>query len=301
MLASQRGLALVITLLITAVLVTVVTELVYGVYISTSRATNFRDGQRAALLAASAVEMVGNKLDNYPEDEGTNITMEEEGLTFHYGEEDGAIDIRVIDEQGKVSLKIVHNKTGIPVDTNYDAYTRLLNLVDQDEWLLDTLADWIDEDDEPRTSGAEGIDYYRRVLPYYDPKNDDLDSVEELMMVKGYDNRVFSVLKPYVTVYTDGLVNINTAGKTVLMTLSDDMTETLVENIMDYRRETPFKEKTDLKNVPGFAALATDLLGKIDVKSNVYRIYARATVGEAIREVEAVVELGKGNLYWREM
>jgi len=55
--------------------------------------------------------------------------------------------------------------------------------------LVDALLDWLDEDDEPRPPGAES-DYYNTLNPGYYAKNGDLDTVEELLMVKGFSAAV---------------------------------------------------------------------------------------------------------------
>ena len=43
---AEAGFALVVTLLVTAVLVAVVVEFAYSVYVATARAANFSDSQR---------------------------------------------------------------------------------------------------------------------------------------------------------------------------------------------------------------------------------------------------------------
>ncbi len=48
----------------------------------------------------------------------------------------------------------------------------------------DSILDWLDEDDEPRDYGAEA-DYYLTLPTPYAPKNGPLDSIEELLLVKG--------------------------------------------------------------------------------------------------------------------
>jgi DNA uptake protein ComE-like DNA-binding protein len=52
------------------------------------------------------------------------------------------------------------------------------------EEIADAILDWIDPDDEPREYGAE-VDYYSGIVPAYAPKNGSLDTVEELLLVRG--------------------------------------------------------------------------------------------------------------------
>lgn len=51
--------------------------------------------------------------------------------------------------------------------------------------LIAALLDWLDEDDETRPGGAEN-EYYTTLEPAYYTKNGPLDTVEELLLVKGW-------------------------------------------------------------------------------------------------------------------
>ncbi len=298
--SQQNGFALVIVLFITAVLVTVVVEFIYGVYISTTRAGNFKDMQRAGVLVQSSVEMAEELLQRLLE-QRPYMTMDEDGWFFTMGEKGAIIEVRVVDEASKLSLEVVFPATGEDNTRIKGEYTRLIEILQLEKELVDTLADWIDGDDEPRMYGAEDIDYYSR-LPYpYSPKNGRLDTVDEILLVKGYTPDVYREISPYVTVYTDGLVNINTAPAKVIMALSEDITEEMALKVISHRRETPFSDRSDIMKVPGFETIGFGLQDKITVKSNTYRIFSKVRVGEVVREVEAVVELGGGILYWREM
>ncbi len=57
--------------------------------------------------------------------------------------------------------------------------------VENPQELIAALLDWLDPDDEPRESGAES-EYYQGLDPPYDAKNGPLDSIEELLLVKGW-------------------------------------------------------------------------------------------------------------------
>lgn len=62
--------------------------------------------------------------------------------------------------------------------------TLLLALPGMDDATADCILDYLDEDDEPRDLGAE-LDYYNTLDPPYNPKNAPLETVEELLLVKG--------------------------------------------------------------------------------------------------------------------
>lgn len=298
---SEKGLVLVITLLVTAILIVVVTELVYAVYLHTSIAHFYKDSQRASLLAQAGFEGAVYQLRETLKGR-SYLHLHRPSMVIETGTGEGIVEVRVSDEQGKVGLNGVVYPNGLTNEVYYSMYIRLLRRLGLDESLADTMADWIDIDDELRQNGAEGFDYKRLPRPYT-PRNGYMDSIGELLMIKGYDHKAFNILEPLVTTYTDGLININTAPREVLFALSDEMDEGLVDGIIRYRESVPFKDKADIFKVPGFETLGFDLQGKITVTSKTFRVFSRATVNEAVREVEAVVQIDGGRdrvRYWRE-
>lgn len=60
----------------------------------------------------------------------------------------------------------------------------LMALPGMTEEIADAILDWVDTDDEPREFGAE-LDYYSGQEPPYAPKNGPLETVEELLLVRG--------------------------------------------------------------------------------------------------------------------
>lgn len=299
-LRGEKGLALVTTLLITAVLTAVTVEFIYRVYIGAARAEVFKETQRAGVLAEDGVIIAKSALEELIRVRPA-FTMEEGGLAFSRTEPDGAVvEIKAIDERSKASVMVVYPATGVSNRNVDEAYSRLLKRLGLDENLKDPLADWLDRDNDMRPFGAEGP-YYSSLPRPYKPRNKMPGSVDELLMIKGYTPEVMKKLGPFITVYTDGLVNINTAGQTVLTSLSDDITGELAGRIIEYRRKTPFKDRSEVLKVPGFETIGFSLQDKVTAQTNIFRVFSKATVNGAEREVEAVVQAGGGVLYWREM
>ncbi len=62
--------------------------------------------------------------------------------------------------------------------------TLLMALPNMTEDVADAILDWLDPDDEQRELGAE-VDYYSGLTPAYGTKNGPVDTVEELLLVRG--------------------------------------------------------------------------------------------------------------------
>lgn len=91
---------------------------------------------------------------------------------FRYGLED---------ESARVNLAVLQQ-----IDEQLEGAGRdlLMALPGMTEDIADSILDWIDEDDEPREFGAE-LEYYSTLSPPYGPKNGPLESIEELLLVRG--------------------------------------------------------------------------------------------------------------------
>lgn len=97
--------------------------------------------------------------------------------------------------------------------------------------IIGNLIDWMDSDDTRVEvdifSGAvtddlgEGEDSYYRDVPgdRYRSKDAPLDSIEELRMIRGINEDLFAFLRPQVSAYSAGKIDINKASAQVIATL----------------------------------------------------------------------------------
>jgi general secretion pathway protein K len=117
------------------------------------------------------------------------------------------------DEQAKLNLNFV----------DLDTLARLLG----DVWELNTgdaryqaaaIIDWRDFG-KHEEEGFFSDDYYSNLEFPYAMKDHPFERIDELLLVKGIDKAKYDKLLPYVTIWGDGLVNINTASEKVLVAL----------------------------------------------------------------------------------
>jgi general secretion pathway protein K len=82
---------------------------------------------------------------------------------------------------------------------------------------MDSLHDWIDEDDLKRLNGAEKYYYHNEQAYAYLPRNDKfIQSLDELLLIKGMPGKIFELLKSEILETTPAAININTASAPVL-------------------------------------------------------------------------------------
>ncbi|MBI3306468.1 MAG: general secretion pathway protein GspK [Candidatus Omnitrophica bacterium] len=92
-----------------------------------------------------------------------------------------------------------------------------------------SVLDWTDADDNPYDRGTESA-YYKGLKPPYKTKNLPLGTLEELLLVRGVSQGVYEHLLPYITLHSNGKININTASRVVLKALG--MSESLARKVM---------------------------------------------------------------------
>lgn len=299
MTGSEKGMALVLTLLMLAMITAIVVEFVYGVYTTNAGLYNWRAAQKLSLVAKSgislATKIISENQNRYSYTYPGSVEVPVANILKGFS---GMIVIRAVDENGKFNLNSLLWPNGTTNETAFNSFMGLLENLSLDENIAYRVADWIDRDLEPRRRDSEE-----------EAKNDYLDSVDELLLVKGIDSQTYDKLSPLVTVYGieqvyNNLININTASRAVIMSLDDNITEALAERVINYRTLEPFNEVSDLVKVPGFEGpLGQSLMNRIIVKSSTFRITSVAEEDRIKRVIECVIVV-KGNAfligYWQE-
>ncbi len=279
---NERGVALIIVLLVTALLIALIFEFAYGTRISLRAAINFRDSQRAYYLARSGVNFAGRYLAyNLQKDPVTGATHEYDNLeerdwqTVPYiPGNDTELRVRWEDETGKINIS---NAT-----KGSDAYNRLVILFTNlgiSQNILDQISEWMIE--EKRS--------FYLLSDIHQFLND-----EDFRKVQDY----VTVLPPSVT--PGNKIDINTASAAVLVSLG--MSGNAAQTIVERRTEQLFKPTDDLSTYIGQNSAA--IAGQLSFTSNVFSVNSYATVGGYLKKADAIITRtsdGSGFtiLYWR--
>ena len=281
---KNGGFVLVLVLLVLAVLLALAVDFAYGVFVNVSGLHNLDTLQSLSTEGSSLIDSSSKvflqalAMGNIPLD-GEDMTIPiDDGTTVYFVAED---------ENSKFNLNSLVQPNG---DLNKDAYRafgRLLKALNLDKSIEDRVVYWISPNAVPDAQ-----------VNNENPKKGYLDSTEELKLF--IDRASYDTLKNYVTVYGDGLININSAQAPVLMSLSDNISQDLAETIIERRKLVPFKNVGELSQVAGFENLAMDLTPYITVSSSAIHITASAERDGLDRTVEGVLDTSGKILFWRE-
>lgn len=279
---NSKGSALIIVLLLVAMITALVVEFAYEIYNDTSSVASWVDSQRASLTAKSGQAFSSEflkEVEGYDYTYTKDITLP---VPIDFGA-DSSLILKVEDENSKFNINKI-------TDPHYlNILKRMLQYLNINPSLAYSIADWIDKDSEPGPGGSEDR-----------TKNSPLWSLDELRHIKGMDAESFNKLSPLITIYGDGLININTASLAVLTSMHEEMTETMAKNIIEYRNTAHFKNTSQTQNVSGLEIVGPKLIGYISVKSNNFRIYSIAKSHEITRIIESVMDTSLKVHYWRE-
>jgi general secretion pathway protein K len=216
----------------------------------------------------------------------------------------GMFRVRLVDEGGKINLNRVDEQILRRVLTNLGVEGSVADI------LADSIMDWRDPDDLHRTNGAES-DYYSSLSPAYTAKNGPLDSVEDLLWIRGMTPALFygssddagdtrSERAPRVglrDVFTIDSpidrVNLRTATAEVIHALTGIPMDKC-RNFVEERKRLSEKTMTDLLPLLGIGSGDTALQSIIFTNPSVVAVDAegRPTDARAARRVKGVVRLG---------
>ncbi|GAB4333978.1 MAG: hypothetical protein Kow0099_05910 [Candidatus Abyssubacteria bacterium] len=254
--------ALLITLLVTIILAVVVLEFNYLMRVHATLSGNLLNDLRTEAAARAGVEMAKARLlsdlQADLEAEFESDTLEEEWAS-EIEFEMGAITVKTVvaDETAKLNVNRLITRPMSDTDiesvnqTMADNLKRLLLLLELDQNLVDGIIDWLDEDEQEQPFGAESS-YYLSLNPPVLCKNGPIDSVDELLLVKGITRKILygdsetPGLAQFITVAGDkeGRININTADEKTLSAVLNS--ESVASMLIESRNETAFKSEEDM-------------------------------------------------------
>lgn len=154
------------------------------------------------------------------------------------------------------------------------------------------IADWMDSDQNTTSPNGAEDGYYLNLDKPYRTANRALQSISEIRLIRGFeDGNDYQLLRDHVCAYTavsDTAINVNTASAEVLKSLDANMTDTLVQEILEHRVDNPFN---DLKDFTSFAKLGTIIkkTDKLSTSSDYFLLRAQAIIGQANKIMYSII------------
>ncbi len=308
---AQQGSTLVVTLLVFAMGIALVVPMYseYTLFLQRSANSFAAEQSHAYLLGgeslAAQVLRADREADRHEDDRRDDLSeiWAQETQTYPL-DEGGWLRGKLEDLQGRFDLNSLSSgelAAGRGFSSTQEQFMRLLQVFEEPQVsqqaarsITESILDWMDENSEPRDFGAED-DYYYAVVPPYRAANRPFSSVSELRAVAYVTPEIYQAVEPFLTVWSDHTLNINTAPVEILRTfnspgdlspLSESEGDILLqlrgekggyEDVAAFTTSDVFADKEMAADIAARLGLTSDYFlftGDVDIAGRITRLYS---------------------------
>ncbi|HEY3645861.1 MAG TPA: type II secretion system minor pseudopilin GspK [Gammaproteobacteria bacterium] len=273
----QRGIALITALVVVAIATGMAAAIIWRTGLDTRRTATLVQGDQAMEYAlgaeAWAEQILARDGRKHPNVTALDQTWAQQLPPLPV--DGGQIQGKIEDLQGRFNINNVTTPAGAA------QFGRLLTALGQDPTLAAAVAQWMTTNGA-NTGGDATDDYYSRLQPAYLTGQMNMQSISELLLVKGFTPAVYAQVSPYLCALpvsagggagAGSLVNLNTASGPVMETLSQDMTVDVVSQVIGERGSRELSQTS-----PPQAISAFKLTGQT-YDSNYFLVTVTAQIG----------------------
>jgi len=306
LLKNNKGFALILTILIVSLIVVLTLDFNISMRSNLYSSANLKDGIKLGCIARSGFnyalailyeDVLESDFDSLHEDwVYSKAISSNSGAMF----EDGRFEVQIKDHSGRIQINQLTKQKGLM--TRFLSSEQFGLDPEKVSSLIDAIKDWIDLDNEVTGFGAEN-EYYQGMEKPYSCKNAPLELLEELLLVKGVIRELFYGTKEkpgishYLTTHGDGRININTADPLVLWSLSDQIDQEMVEEMLAYRedKKNNLKDPKWYQKVSGMSQITIDP-DLVTSSSTHFEIKSEGFKEAMVKLVTGMVERSKDTL-----
>jgi type II secretory pathway component PulK len=273
--SRRRGVALILALIVSTLLTIIVMEFVYSTTIDLAQATRYRD-EAQVIQAVRSAQVFSEVVLKYDKTRGEDKAFDSLDDIWNTVMMPGAVGeagilVTITDESSKLNLLNLVHPDEEWAETWKEAFVRLCTQIREGvdgedyEAIADDVIDYMKEDkqfnpddDEDVWSGAPilsidelvGVGNITAAFLYGNPDRDNPD----LANIPG--------MWDFLTIYSHGAINLNTARAEIIRCLHENLTEQLAADIVSRREELDesgerkliYRGKTELSEVEGMEA-----------------------------------------------
>lgn len=272
------------------------------------------DQDQAALKGKASVS---DEIRDQALEEGGGLFSERSWLDMP-----GDFTAEVRREDCRINVNLLSSNTGDNIEESPTFQLMLGHMSgeEHEQWLRDrnldpreliaNLADWVDADGL-RSGGRGGYEdsLYQNIDPPYLAKNAAFDTQEEIRLVEGWQDEVFTRFADMFTIYGSGKLNITCDDDQVIWAIlhstyveSPPRTDAATMDIIDYINEqkmlyggcdSPKAFVDCLREAPGSPAPTDQLKNLLTDESSVFRIISTGLVGNSAVTITQVLQYDK--------
>ncbi|AWL10622.1 Type II secretion system protein K [Saliniradius amylolyticus] len=309
--SRNRGVALVMVLMVVALVAIVATEMGSRLQLQIQRVVNIKDNNQAYWYAMGAEQFaLKSLLELQQKADGVvhrNQPWAAEDIQFPLPQ--GMIEARLEDAQSCFNLNAL--QPGEDQGANQRLSEGFKAMLQSEpvsipsyeaDVLNDSLIDWLDDDPRMRPYGAEDPDYESRVPPYL-PANGLMVNLSELRMVNGAEPEYLQALMPLLCVLpgnSEWRVNVNTlteqTAPVLIAALGPGVTVETAKSLVSNRPPDGWQDVSDFLGLPEISALSLTEQQKqrLTVTTEHFILHTRARYNEASFSMTSLIRVSDG-------
>ena len=317
---NSEGIVLIMVLWVIAILSVIVLEFSFAMRTEVNIAKNFKEETQLYAIAEGgaqrAIAELIYKHDTRVQQKRKTQKAEEvppekrewmtDGRHYLLPFDQGKCEVKITSEAGKVNINTVSEATLRKIIGQLGLEAEARDIV------VDSIMDWKDPDDFYRVNGAEN-DHYRSLKEAYDCKNGNLDSIEELLLVRGVTPDLFFGkkekkkgeeggkaegigLRDIFSIYSSGeQIDINSAPLPALRVVLGIPSE-VAQSIVEARKEKGFQNQVELlQRVPELSPFIGEIARRIVYSSMTFyytiESKGKSKEGGAVRGLKTIVKI----------
>lgn len=289
----SKGFALVLVLWVLSLLTIMAGSFALSMRREAAIVTGISHNAQAMAVAESGLAVAELMLLN--PDQGQRWRTD--GSIYQIDYPDSKVRIRLLAEIGKIDLNTADQvlleslMSHAPLEAELQAK------------LVSAILDWRDADDLVHIDGAEKDEYKKAGLSYQ-PRNKPFQSIEELQLVMGMNEKVFDWLESRVTVYSEQpKVDLTQASKEVLQVLPG-MDAGLIASYIVERRQSainglsaPVFGVTGSNQIAGNTAMTSALNAQVgEVKNAMITVITDVVLNDgSTANIKALIKKSEGS------
>jgi len=204
--------------------------------------------------------------------------------------EEAFLEAQFNDLQGRLNLNDLVMLDGSVNEVMKKRFIRLFDRLAIETVKVDVLLDWIDDDQDP--SNLEGIEdgEYLSFDPPYRNASQPFNHTSELLLLPNIEQSDYQNLLPHISALPQGYVyiNVNTATKEVLQSLSENLNDNQIDEIISQRESDPWEDIPSFKSDPLLQGAGIDIK-YLGVDSEFFEIATLITLADRKARLVTVI------------
>jgi general secretion pathway protein K len=323
-LRQERGMALLITLLVVTLLTIIVVEFTYSTEVDSHLTRNALSATQARYLARSGLvfaeialrtdaEQKAKNPQEFPAAETLADSWAHPVPVLPIAEGFGTAGYLIVDESARFNLNsLAVGGSPIQLEMRKQLFQGILEALGLDPNLLFSVLDWVDVDDQTEREAGGESEFYLGLRPPYQPRQGPFLSLEEVRLVRGFEALrppEWDAFRSIVTVLPNRelKINVNTAPELLLVAMFSAFGDpSIAQSLISSRGEHPIVSAAELLQIPGIAQLPPMVRsGVLSVRSSIFTIHASGAAGDVRKGIAVTVDRAAGStrlrtLGWRQ-